>query len=121
MITAFSGIYIQLFVLILNYFLRRLTNHYSRMKDVKLPGEKNEELSQAQANDISFFYAKPTPMLSILSEATVKFVDGQNEDVKSKTLTILSTFANITKTMIEKNEFRSKLSTESIQLCERVG
>ena len=90
------------------------------MKDVQLPGEKNEELSQAQANDISFFYAKPTPMLSILSEATVKFVDGQNEDVKLKTLTILSTFANITKTMIEKNEFRSKLSTESIQLCERV-
>lgn len=101
-------------------FFRRLTNFYSRMKDVRLPGEKNEELTQAQANDISFFYAKPTPMLSILSEATVKFVDGQNEDVKLKTLTILSTFANITKTMIEKNEFRSKLSTESIQLCERV-
>lgn len=101
-------------------FFRRLSNSYSRMTSVKLPGDKSEELSQAEANDISFFYAKPTPMLAVLSEVTVNFVEGQNEDVKTKTLTILSTFANITKTMIEKNEFRSKLSPETITLCERV-
>ena len=60
-------------------------------------------------------------MLSTVSVATVKFVKDANcEEVKSKTLTVLATFANITKTMLEKHEFRSKLSKDTEQLCEQV-
>lgn len=36
---------------------RRLSNTYSRMSSVKLPGEDGD-LDQTTANDISFFYAK---------------------------------------------------------------
>jgi len=101
-------------------WFRRLSNTYSRMSSVKLPGTE-EELDQTTANDISFFYAEPTPMLSTVSVATVKFVKDANcEEVKSKTLTVLATFANITKTMLEKHEFRSKLSKDTEQLCEQV-
>lgn len=100
-------------------FFRRLSNTYSRMSSVKLPGV-DEELDQTAANDISFFYAKPTPMLATISESTVIFVSTQSEEVKSKTLTVLATFANITKTMLEKHEFRSKLSKDTEQLCEQV-
>lgn len=60
-------------------------------------------------------------MLATISDATVKFVENANsEDVKSKTLTVLATFANITKTMLEKHEFRDKLSKDTQQLCEQV-
>jgi len=101
-------------------FFRRLSNTYSRMSSVKLPGDDGD-LDQTTANDISFFYAKPTPMLATISDATVKFVENANsEDVKSKTLTVLATFANITKTMLEKHEFRDKLSKDTQQLCEQV-
>lgn len=100
-------------------FFRRLSNTYSRMSSVKLPGI-DEELDQTTANDISFFYAKPTPMLATISDSTVIFVQNAPEEVKAKTLTVLATFANITKTMLEKHEFRSKLSKDTEQLCEQV-
>jgi hypothetical protein len=60
-------------------------------------------------------------MLATVSEASCIFVKNQSEDVKLRTLTVLATFANITKTMLEKHEFRSKLSNDTEQLCEQVS
>lgn len=59
-------------------------------------------------------------MLATISDSTVIFVQNAPEEVKAKTLTVLATFANITKTMLEKHEFRSKLSKDTEQLCEQV-
>jgi len=99
-------------------FFRRLSTSFNKTSTVKLVND--EELDQTTANDISFFYAKPTPMLSTLSEATVVLFKKQNEEGQQKTLTVLATFANITKCMLEKEEFCTKLSRETQLLCEQV-
>lgn len=36
--------------------------------------ENDEQISSALASRMSLFYAQPTPMLKVLSEATMKFV-----------------------------------------------
>lgn len=36
--------------------------------------ENDEQISSALASHMSLFYAQPTPMLKVLSEATMKFV-----------------------------------------------
>lgn len=36
--------------------------------------EQDEQISSALASRMSLFYAQPTPMLKVLSEATMKFV-----------------------------------------------
>lgn len=99
-------------------FFRRLSTSYNYTSVVKL-GE-DDTLDQKTANDISFFYAKPTPMLSALSDATVDLFNHQSDEAKSKTLTVLATFANITKCMLGKEEFYSKLSNNTELLCEQV-
>ena len=59
-------------------------------------------------------------MLSALSDATVDLFNHQSDEAKSKTLTVLATFANITKCMLGKEEFYSKLSNDTELLCEQV-
>ena len=59
-------------------------------------------------------------MLSTLSEATVVLFKKQTAEGQQKTLTVLATFANITKCMLEKEEFCTKLSNETQLLCEQV-
>ena len=60
-------------------------------------------------------------MLSTLSEATVVLFKKQTDEGQQKTLTVLATFANITKCMLEKEEFCTKLSPETQLLCEQVS
>ena len=60
-------------------------------------------------------------MLATLSDATVAIFNDQSEEAKQKTLTVLATFANITKCMLEKEEFCSKLSKDTELLCEQVS
>jgi len=43
-------------------------------------------------------------MLSLLSEESVKLFETQSPDAKAKTITVLATFANITKCMLDKQE-----------------
>ena len=67
-----------------------------------------------------FTFFQPTPMLSTLSEKSVELFDKQSQDARTKTITVLATFANITKCMLEKQEFRSKLCSDTQILCEQV-
>jgi len=99
-------------------FYRRLSQTMSQTSVVQL--SENDTLDQRAANDISFFYAKPTPMLSLLSEESVKLFETQTSDAKAKTITVLATFANITKCMLDKQEFRSKICHDTQILCEQV-
>ena len=59
-------------------------------------------------------------MLSLLSEESVKLFETQTSDAKAKTITVLATFANITKCMLDKQEFRSKICHDTQILCEQV-
>lgn len=44
--------------------------------------DENESINSALASKMSLFYAQPTPMLKVLSEATMKFVSDVSPFVK---------------------------------------
>lgn len=48
--------------------------------------ENDEQISSALASCMSLFYAQPTPMLKVLSEATMKFVADVSLILLSKVL-----------------------------------
>lgn len=58
-------------------------------------------ISTELANRMSLFYAHPTPMLKVLSEATSKFVQDNANDVDNTTETI-GTMAKVCLRMLEK-------------------
>ena len=62
-----------------SYYRRIVSRHslsgsISDEQDLFKTTESDEQISSALASHMSLFYAQPTPMLKVLSEATMKFV-----------------------------------------------
>lgn len=60
-------------------YYRRIMSRYNLSamagnEDRSNTGDEEEQISSALASKMSLFYAQPTPMLKVLSEATMKFV-----------------------------------------------
>ncbi|XP_058963777.2 CYFIP-related Rac1 interactor B-like [Pocillopora verrucosa] len=79
------------------------------------------QVTNEMANRMSLFYAYPTPLLKILSDATSKFVTENKSLPIENTTDCLSTLANLCRTMIENPNFSSKVANEETHLfCLRV-
>lgn len=79
-----------------------------------------EQVSNELANRMSLFYAQATPMLTVLSDITTKFVS-QNKDLPvEQTTDCLSMMACICRVMIENLEYRSRIREETQLFCLRV-
>ncbi|XP_073257028.1 CYFIP-related Rac1 interactor B-like [Porites lutea] len=79
------------------------------------------QVSNEMANRMSLFYAYPTPILKILSDATSKFVTENKSIPIENTTNFLSVLANLCRTMLEDPEFPSKIANKETYLfCLRV-
>ncbi|CAH3111144.1 unnamed protein product [Pocillopora meandrina] len=79
------------------------------------------QVTNEMANRMSLFYAYPTPLLKILSDATSKFVTENKSLPIENTTDCLSTLANLCRTMIENPNFSSKVANQETHLfCLRV-
>ncbi|RDD41336.1 Protein FAM49A [Trichoplax sp. H2] len=101
-----------------SYFRRML------QKMVQEYHEETVEMSMDTANRMSLFYASPTPMLKMLSNATTKFV-AENQSIPIENTTLyLSTLANTLKNMISNPKYSSNFTSESeiqFSICVMVG
>ena len=76
-----------------SYYRRIVSRHslsgsISDEQDLFKTTESDEQISSALASHMSLFYAQPTPMLKVLSEATMKFVADVSFYLKNKCLFI---------------------------------
>ncbi|EDO39426.1 predicted protein [Nematostella vectensis] len=90
----------------------------------KMANSDDDEVvvSNEMANRMSLFYAYPTPLLKILSDATTKFVSENKSLPIENTTDCLSTLANLCRTMIENENISSRFQNEeeTILFCLRV-
>ncbi|GFN83065.1 protein fam49b-like [Plakobranchus ocellatus] len=99
-------------------YYRRTLNRMRINRDQTNAAE--EQVSNEVANRMSLFYAQATPMLTVLSEITTKFVT-QNRDIPvEQTTDCLSMMACICRVMIENTEYRSRMREETQLFCLRV-
>ncbi|XP_022792073.1 protein FAM49B-like [Stylophora pistillata] len=79
------------------------------------------QVTNEMANRMSLFYAYPTPLLKILSDATSKFVTENKSLPIENTTDCLSTLANLCRTMIENPDFSARVANQETYLfCLRV-
>jgi hypothetical protein len=83
--------------------------------------ESKLDVSNAIASRMSLFYAHATPMLTVLSDTTSKFVT-ENKDIPIENTTdCLCTMASICRVMIENPKYQSKITNEeTVMFCLRV-
>lgn len=102
-----------------SYYRRTL----SRMKMAHTEDNVDADLdvTNAEANRMSLFYAHATPMLKVLSDTTSRFVS-ENKDLPIENTTdCLSTMASICCVMIENPKYRCKIANEETAMfCLRV-
>eukprot|EP00053_Salpingoeca_punica_P013289 m.119881 g.119881 ORF g.119881 m.119881 type:complete len:322 (-) comp16163_c1_seq1:1375-2340(-) len=99
-----------------SYYRRML----SRQKITKGGAEEQAVVSSEDANRMSLFYAYPTPMLKILSDATASFVSENQEIPIENTTDCLSAMANVCRVMIEP-EFASRFTNpQTVVFCQQV-
>lgn len=100
-----------------SYYRRTL----SRMKLNNQSSEDNTVVTNDEANRMSLFYAYPTPMLKMLSEATTKFVSENQGIPIENTTDCLSAMASVCRVMIETPEYSSRYTNSgTILFCQRV-
>lgn len=79
------------------------------------------QVTNEMANRMSLFYAYPTPLLKVLSDATSKFVTENKSLPIENTTDCLSTLANLCRRMLENPDFPSKVANKETYLfCLRV-
>lgn len=79
-------------------------------------------ITNEEANRMSLFYAYPTPILKVISDATTKFVAESNEIPLEHTTNCLSTMAEICRVMIEQPDIATKFHNpgSTISFCQKV-
>ncbi|KAF2367128.1 Protein of unknown function DUF1394 [Trinorchestia longiramus] len=92
----------------------------SAAQDINL-GDSDDELSSVKfdhqtANKMSLFYAYPTPMLRVISEATSKFVSDHKEIPLEQTTETLGTMAKVCQKMLENPDLIARFKHEETQL-----
>lgn len=101
-----------------SYYRRTL----SRMKMKDPNADETAVVNNEQANRMSLFYAYPTPMLKMVSDATTKFVS-ENKDIPiSNTTDCLAMMASVCMIMIEQPAYHDRFTkpTETLDFCQRV-
>lgn len=80
----------------------------SRMKMKDPTADESAVVNNEQANRMSLFYAYPTPMLKVVSEATTKFVS-ENKDIPiGNTTDTLAIMASVCRIMIEQPAYHDR-------------
>lgn len=101
-----------------SYYRRTL----SRMKMKDPTADESAVVNNEQANRMSLFYAYPTPMLKVVSEATTKFVS-ENKDIPiGNTTDTLAIMASVCRIMIEQPAYHDRFTnpSETLFFCQRV-
>ena len=101
-----------------SYYRRTL----SRMKMKDPNADETAVVNNEQANRMSLFYAYPTPMLKVVSEATTKFVS-ENKDIPiGNTTDTLAIMASVCRIMIEQPAYHDRFTnpSETLTFCQRV-
>lgn len=99
-----------------SYYRRTMSRRHKINAEVEEVAVTNE-----MANKMSLFYAYPTPLLKILSDATTKFVTENKALPIENTTDCLSTLANLCRVMIENPEFATRFQNqETVLFCLRV-
>eukprot|EP01105_Mastigella_eilhardi_P028649 TRINITY_DN95_c0_g1_i1.p2 TRINITY_DN95_c0_g1~~TRINITY_DN95_c0_g1_i1.p2 ORF type:complete len:283 (+),score=107.62 TRINITY_DN95_c0_g1_i1:228-1076(+) len=94
-----------------SYYRRSLSRMKLSKKDLNI--KVRDEL----ANRMSLFFAYPTPMMKVLSETTVKFLDDNSGNVsRDNVVGALGNMANICLDMVDKHKFSSN---ETNMFCLR--
>uniref|UniRef100_A0A2P2HY84 Protein FAM49B-like n=1 Tax=Hirondellea gigas TaxID=1518452 RepID=A0A2P2HY84_9CRUS len=96
----------------------RLDTSYSGAKECNSSDSDDEVLilDHQTANKMSLFYAYPTPMLRVVSEATSKFVTEHKEIPLEQTTETLGTMAKVCQKMLENPELIARFRREETQL-----
>lgn len=81
----------------------------------KLANE-NETINSALASKMSLFYAQPTPMLKVLSEATMKFVSDNKDIPIENTTETLSVMARVCQSMLRDPDLINRFVREETYL-----
>ncbi|XP_018026785.1 CYFIP-related Rac1 interactor B [Hyalella azteca] len=88
-------------------------------QDLGCNGDSEEDISKLDhqtANKMSLFYAYPTPMLRVISEATSKFVAEHKEIPLEQTTETLGTMAKVCQKMLENPDLIARFKHEETQL-----
>eukprot|EP00049_Salpingoeca_infusionum_P017757 m.354239 g.354239 ORF g.354239 m.354239 type:complete len:324 (-) comp16960_c1_seq1:464-1435(-) len=100
-----------------SYYRRTL----NRKKMNSPADEDSAVVSPEEANRMSLFYAYPTPMLKVVSEATTKFVSDHKEIPIDNTTDCLSSMAAICRIMLDQPDLAERFEDpETILYCQRV-
>jgi hypothetical protein len=99
-----------------SYYRRML----SRQKLTKGGSEDEAVVSSEDANRMSLFYAYPTPMLKILSDATASFVSENQGIPIENTTDCLGAMANVCRIMIEPDTVARFEEENTKVFCQQV-
>ncbi|KAI1284897.1 hypothetical protein HDE_12399 [Halotydeus destructor] len=102
-------------------YYRRTLSRFSKQDEVPSINLHEIEISVEDANVMSLFYAHPTPMLRMFSDATSRFV-AQNKGLPvTNTNETLCTMAIVCQKMLENLEFRSRFKkNDTVLFIHRV-
>jgi len=78
--------------------------------------EENEQINSELASLMSFFYAQPTPMLKVLSDATRKFLADNKEIPIESTTETFSTMARVCQRMLDEPDLIARFVREETHL-----
>jgi len=84
-----------------SYYRRTLNRMKLSKKDL------NIKIRDELANRMSLFFAYPTPMMKVLSETTVKFLQNETSVPRDNVKLALATMANVCQDMVFKKKFDS--------------
>lgn len=90
-------------------------SYYRRIVSRQRLDVNNKVIASDVANRMSLFYAHPTPMLKVLTEATSKFVEQRTCDTENTTET-LGTMAKVCLRMLEDPNMLKQFKREETQL-----
>nr|CAH0111423.1 unnamed protein product [Daphnia galeata] len=104
-----------------SYYRRIVSRHslsgsISDEQDLFKTTESDEQISSALASHMSLFYAQPTPMLKVLSEATMKFVADNKDIPVENTTETLSTMASVCQSMLKDPDLIARFMREETYL-----
>jgi len=91
---------------------RKTMPNYNSISESTFVQEPEEPINSAVASRMSMFYAQPTPMLRVLSDATSKFVSDNKDIPIENTTETLSTMARVCQRMLEDEELIGRFQRE---------